>query len=493
MRDKLYINGKWVPSVEGKRIPVVNPATEEVFHHVSAATAPDVDLAVKAARDSFDSGVWSSISGADRAKCLREISKKLTEKKEELAKIETQDCGKPYREAAWDLDDVAGCFSYYADLAEELDKKQNKPLKLPDARFKTVIQYSAVGVVGAIIPWNYPLLMAAWKVAPALAAGCSVVLKPSELTPLSALELAAIIDEAGVPAGVFNCITGLGADCGAPLTNHRGVDKLAFTGSVDTGRRVMQAATADIKNVTLELGGKSPFIIFDDVDVTQAVEWIMFGCFWTNGQICSSTSRLLIQEGIAAKVLPRLAEETKKIFVGDPFTERDPSMGPLVSDGQLKRVLRYIQLGKDQGATVLTGGDRPSGKGFYVQPTVFVNVRPDMTIWREEIFGPVLSVMTFKTEEEAIRLANDTVFGLGGAVMSDDRTRCDRVVKALRAGIVWINCSQPCFVQAPWGGMKSSGIGRELGKWGLKNYLEVKQVTSYETKDPWGWFIKSKI
>jgi len=303
--------------------------------------------------------------------------------------------------------------------------------------------------------------------------------------------------EVGIPAGVFNLVNGLGPTVGGPLCTHPGVDKLAFTGSVPTGSRVMSAGSSTIKNVTLELGGKSPLVVFDDVDIVEAVEWIMFGVFWTNGQICSSTSRLLIHEKIAPAVFKRLSEEVAKIYVGDPFTEKDPSMGPLVNDVQYKRVLEYIRIGKEQGATLLCGGKRPSHvkDGYFVEPTVFINVKPNMTIWKEEIFGPVLSAMTFKTEEEAIHLANDTIYGLGAGIMSKNEARCERFVKSFRAGIVWVNCSQPCFCQAPWGGMKRSGNGRELGRWGLENYLEVKQVTSYQVQKPgqWGWFIKSKM
>jgi betaine-aldehyde dehydrogenase len=499
--EGIYINGRWVEPVRGEnKLPVINPATEKIVRYVSAGTKEDVDIAVEAARKAFDrtgGGAWSTLTGRERAKYLVAISKRVAEKKEMLGKLETTSCGKPLREALWDMDDVAGCFAYYAELAEKLDSRQNEPIELPDDRFKTVIQYSAVGVVGAIIPWNYPLLMAAWKVAPALAAGCTIILKPSEFTPLTAIELANIMTEVGLPHGVFNLVNGLGPSVGGPMTSHPGIDKIAFTGSVATGTRVMSAGSATVKKVTLELGGKSPLVVFDDVDIVEAVEWIMFGVFWTNGQICSSTSRLLIHEKIAPAVLKRLAEEASKIYVGDPFSEKDPSMGPLVNEAQYKRVMEFVRIGQQEGATLLCGGKRPSHAqaGYFLEPTVFVNVKPNMTIWKDEIFGPVLSVMTFKTEEEALHLANDTSYGLGAGVMSQNKERCDRFAKAFRAGIVWVNCSQPCFVQAPWGGFKRSGVGRELGRWGLENYLEVKQVTSYQVQKPgqWGWYVKSKM
>eukprot|EP01119_Soliformovum_irregulare_P012135 TRINITY_DN313_c0_g1_i1.p1 TRINITY_DN313_c0_g1~~TRINITY_DN313_c0_g1_i1.p1 ORF type:complete len:500 (+),score=167.86 TRINITY_DN313_c0_g1_i1:397-1896(+) len=499
MSLKHFIDGEWVTPVRGGKMPVINPSTEEIICEVAAGSTEDVDKAVIAARRAFDrtgNSAWSTSTGDDRAQYLKAISQKIVEKKELLGKLEAQDCGKPHREALWDMDDVAGCFAYYADLAKTLDGFSS-PIALPDDRFKSSVQKFPTGVVALIVPWNYPLLMAAWKVAPALAAGCTVILKPSEVTPLTAIELAKIIEEVGLPKGVFNLLLGDGPGVGSPLSSHPDVDKVAFTGSVPTGARVMQAASPTIKTVTLELGGKSPFIIFDDADVIEAVEWIMFGVFWTNGQICSSTSRLLIQDGIAPKVLQRLKEEAEKIYVGDVFSPQDPSMGPLVSRSQLEKVLRYVELGKKEGAQVLTGGKRPPHckKGYFVEPTVFVNVTPNMTIWKEEIFGPVLSVMTFKSEEEAIRLANDSLFGLGAAVMSKDDARCQRIAKAMRSGMVWINCSQPCFVQCPWGGIKRSGVGRELGEWGLNNYLETKQVTEYVVKKSgeWGWFIKSKL
>jgi len=353
-----------------------------------------------------------------------------------------------------------------------------------------VVRYEPIGVAALIIPWNYPMLMAAWKVAPALAAGCSVVLKPSELTPITALELAVIIEQCGVPAGVFNVVTGYGHDAGDALARHPLVDKVAFTGSAATGSKIMAACAADIKKVTLELGGKSPIVVFDDVDIAKAVEWVMFGIFWTNGQICSATSRLILQDTIADKFLLKLKEETDKMTIGDPLT--NPSIGPLVSQGQYERVLGFIDRALKAGVKVLTGGGRPAhlkdDKGYYVSPTILTNVSTDSEIWSEEVFGPVLVVHTFHTEQEAIVLANMTKYGLGGAVLSNDESRCKRLVRAVRAGVIWVNCSQPCFCQGPWGGFKRSGVGRELGPWGMDNYLEVKQVTTYVAPVKWGWY-----
>jgi len=306
------------------------------------------------------------------------------------------------------------------------------------------------------------------------------------------MELGEIANEAGLPAGVLNITPGLGPEAGNALCVSEDVDAMAFTGSTATGTYVMTCAAKQIKNVSLELGGKGALIVFDDVEVDKAVEWIMFGVFWTNGQICSSTSRLLIHEKIADKVLKRLKEVTEQIKQTDPM-EADARMGPVVNKLQYDKVMGYIQKGKDEGATVLTGGKRNPkfSKGYYIEPTVFVDVKEDMTIWKEEIFGPVLSVRTFSTEEQAVREANDSPYGLGAAVMSNDKQRCDRVSKALRFGIVWVNCSQPCFVTAPWGGLKKSGIGRDLGRYGFDRFLEPKQITSYTSSDPWGWFIQS--
>ncbi|CAI0398987.1 unnamed protein product [Linum tenue] len=442
---QLFIGGEWKHPVLNKRIPVINPATEEIVGDIPAATAEDVEVAVEAAHSAFNRNRgkdWAFASGAFRAKYLRAIAAKVVEKKEVLAKLESIDNGKPYDEAAWDMDDVAGCFEYYADLAEGLDSKQGTPVALPMDTFKSHVLREPIGVVALITPWNYPMLMATWKVAPALAAGCTAILKPSELSSLTCLELAAICQEVGLPSGVLNILTGLGPDAGAPLAAHPNVDKVAFTGSTATGSRIMTGAAKLVKPVSMELGGKSPIVVFEDVDLDK-----------------------------------------------DPM-EEGCRLGPVVSGGQYEKILKFISTAKSEGATILTGGARPKhlNKGFFIEPTIITDVTTSMQIWREEVFGPVLCVKTFSSEEEAIDLANDTHYGLGAAVISNDEERCDRVSKAFRAGIVWVNCSQPCFCQAPWGGLKRSGFGRELGQWGLDNYLSVKQVTKYISSDPWGWY-----
>ncbi len=476
------------------------------------ATADEVDAAVKAARKAFDAegaDSWAETTGKQRSKYLRALSDKIAANKPALSKLETLNCGKPLSEAEWALADVSGCFNYYAGLAEELDSKQapaspGSDIKIADARFTIQMRYEPIGVAACVIPWNYPLLMLAWKVAPALAAGCTVVLKPSELTPLTAMQLAQYCIEIGLPAGVLNIITGTGAITGNALINHPQIDKIAFTGSVPTGLTVAMAGAKQLKPATLELGGKSPIIVFDDVDIEKAVEWIMFGCFWTNGQICSATSRLLVSESISGKLLPRLVAETQKIVIGNPNApenaERTGMLGPVVSLGQHTKILGMIDQSVKEGGKVLTGGKKPSGKlyegGYYIEPTIIqcgtgdVKQQKPNSIWTNEVFGPVLAVRIFSNEAEAVAMANDSEFGLAGAVLSTDLARAQRVVKRLRCGIAWINCSQPAFVEAPWGGQKKSGVGRELGPWGLNAYLQPKQITSYISQDPWAWYIK---
>ncbi|CAL0330153.1 unnamed protein product [Lupinus luteus] len=489
---ELFIDGEWKAPLLNKRIPIINPSTQQIIGDIPAATKEDVDLAVAAAKSALSRNKgadWSSASGSVRARYLRAIAAKITEKKTELGKLEALDCGKPLDEALWDLDDVAGCFDYYADLAEKLDEKQKTPVSVPMDTFRSYVLKEPIGVVGLITPWNYPLLMATWKVAPALAAGCVAILKPSELASVTCLELAEICREVGLPRGVLNILTGLGPEAGAPLASHTDVDKIAFTGSSATGSKIMTAAAQLIKPVSLELGGKSPIVVFEDVDLDKAAEWTLFGCFWTNGQICSATSRLIVHESIATEFLNKLVKWAKNIKISDPF-EEGCRLGPVVSEGQYEKILKFISNAKSEGATILTGGSRPEHlkKGFFIEPTIITDVTTSMQIWREEVFGPVLCVKTFSTEEEAIDLANDTIYGLGSAVISNDLERCDRLTKAFKAGITWINCSQPCFTQAPWGGNKRSGFGRELGEWGLDNYLSVKQVTQYISDEAWGWY-----
>ncbi|WP_339764480.1 aldehyde dehydrogenase family protein [uncultured Hoeflea sp.] len=492
-RTSLYIDGKFGAPENRNYFPAVNPATEEPFAEVAAGQAPDIDRAVRAARRAFDSGDWSGLDGRQRADMLRRVAQGIRTRQKEIALLETRDNGKPIPEAEWDVGDAAFCFDYYADLAEEQAGRSPEEVDVGDPRFQARILREPLGVVGAITPWNFPLLMAVWKAAPALAAGCTIVLKPSELCSLSCHLLAEVIDAAGVPPGVFNLITGTGPEAGQALADHPLVDKMAFTGSVTTGRKVMQAASAGIRTVSLELGGKSPFVIFEDCDIDKAVEWILFGIFWNKGEVCSATSRVLVQRGIFERLLDRLRSATEAIEIGSGEAP-GVKLGPLVSKGQYDKVLGTIETGKLTAARLVTGGGRPANldRGYFLNPTIFADVPTDSEIWREEIFGPVLCINAFDTEQQALDLANDSKYGLAAAVMSDDLERCERVAAKLRAGIIWVNCSQPTFTQVPWGGYKMSGIGRELGRAGFDAYFETKQVTRFDHNECWGWYLDAQ-
>ncbi|MCB2093776.1 MAG: aldehyde dehydrogenase family protein [Rhodobacteraceae bacterium] len=484
----LFIGSAFIAGRSGKRIQCIDPATGEPFDSVPAGNAADVDAAVSAARKAFDSG-WKRTSGAERAKVLREISKGINANRDGLAALETRDNGKPLAESYIDVDTIAQIYEMYAGLAEGLDAKGEEAVDLPGEAMKSTVAYRPIGVVGMITPWNFPLEQFTWKVAPAIAAGCCAVVKPSEFTSLSSLELARIIADAGLPAGVLNVVTGTGPEAGEALVRHPGIDKISFTGSTATGKHIMRIAAEDLKRVSLELGGKNPVIVFDDVDIDPAVEWVAFGAFVNQGQVCTATSRLLIHDTIADRFLKRLTEVAEAIRIGSGNAE-GVKMGPLVSQAQYDKVMSYIEAGRKAGATLLTGGARPAGfdKGYFVAPTIFSDVADDMTIWTDEIFGPVLSVMRFKDEAEAIRRANDTPYGLAATVLSKDEARAERVADALDAGITWQNCNNMVVIQAPWGGVKKSGMGRELGRWGLESFLEPKQKTRWLPGGGLGWY-----
>jgi betaine-aldehyde dehydrogenase len=476
MHDRLFIDGRWFAPVVPATLPVINPATEEKLADVAAGGREDVELAVSAARRALAD--WRKTSGAQRATYLRAIAHAIRRRDEELAALSSRNNGKPLAEARIDISDAIATYEYYATLAEQLDQRQNAPVQLAASGFASTTRLEPAGVVALIVPWNFPFVTTAWKVAPALAAGCTIVLKPSEITPLVELELGAIALEAGLPAGVLNIVNGTGTEVGSILSEHPGIDKISFTGSNRVGEHVMRAAAAQIKNISLELGGKSPMIVFDDARVDEAVEWILGGIFYNCGQMCSATSRLLVQQGIAAPLIARLKHATEALKIGDAFGE-GVTMGPLTSATQLRTVLRYIDQGIADGLTLLTGGKRAAApaRGYFVEPTIFLDVPTNSALWREEIFGPVLCVRTFATEEEAIALANDSDFGLAAGIITSDPQRADRVANALDAGHIWINSLQVVFPETSWGGFKRSGIGRELGPWGLDAYLEVKHIT----------------
>lgn len=481
---KNYINGEWVPGASGETFPVYDPSTEEVIAHVAAAGTSEIDRAVKAARAAFDSGPWPSTTAQDRGRILFKLAEKIRQNSAFLAEIETRNTGKPIVEAEFDIADVATCFEYYGGLANKVLGHVNP---VPANALSFTLR-EPVGVAGQIIPWNYPLLMAAWKLAPALAAGCTCVLKPAEQTPLTALEMANWFAEAGLPPGVVNIVNGFGESAGAGLVAHPGVDKIAFTGSAAVGKRIVKSAADSLKKVTLELGGKSPNIFFADADWEASVDGALFGVFINQGEVCSAGSRILVEKKIYSKFVEALTEKAKRIKLGRPL-ERETKMGPLVSREQFERVSSYLDIGKKE-AKVAIGGGRPKQfeKGFYIEPTIFYNVDNTARIAREEIFGPVASVIPFENETDATRIANDTPYGLAAAVWSRDIYKAFRVVKSLRAGVVWVNHMQPTYVEAPWGGYKQSGFGRELGPWGLEEYLETKQVFVNLDETPIGWY-----
>jgi betaine-aldehyde dehydrogenase len=479
-----YVNGQFVPSASGETFPVYDPSTEEIIARVPAANATDVDAAVKAARTAFDSGPWPKTTAQDRGRILFKLAEKVRQNTAPLAELESRNTGKPIVEAEFDIADVATCFEYYGGLATKVLGHVNP---VPANALSFTLR-EPVGVAAQIIPWNYPLLMAAWKLAPALAACCTCILKPAEQTPLTALEFANYLDEAGLPPGVVNIINGFGETTGAALVAHPGVDKVAFTGSAAVGKIIVKSAADTLKRVTLELGGKSPNIFFGDADWEAAVDGALFGVFINQGEVCSAGSRILVEKKIYPKFVEAMTEKAKRIKLGPPL-DRETKMGPLVSKEQYDRVTSYLDLGKKE-AKVAIGGARPKqfGKGYYVEPTIFYDVDNSARIAREEIFGPVASVIPFDAEADAIRIANDTPYGLAAAVWTRDIYKAFRIVKSLRAGIVWVNHMQPTYVEAPWGGYKQSGFGRELGPWGLEEYLETKQVFVNLDETPIGWY-----
>ncbi|KAJ9479017.1 putative Potassium-activated aldehyde dehydrogenase, mitochondrial (putative) [Pseudozyma hubeiensis] len=478
----LFINNKFVPSVDAGTLETINPATGASLGHVSCASASDVDLAVSAARTAFNTTWGRNSSPGQRAACLFKLASLLEEHAVELSELESLDNGKPrWIAETMDIADTAGCFRYYAGLA---DKIEGKTIEQKEGEKLAFTKLEPLGVCGQIIPWNYPIGMLGWKVAPALAAGNCIVLKPAEQTPLSALRIAELSVEAGLPAGVFNVINGLGPVVGDAITGHMDIDKVAFTGSTAIGKRVMErAARSNLKKVTLELGGKSPVVVFDDADLDQAVNWAALGILFNQGQDCTAGSRLFVQEGIYDKFLPKLVAAFKAHAIGDPFSDQT-FQGPQITQRHQKRILDYIESGKTEGAKLEIGGGPWSSsdgkgdfdKGFFVQPTIFSDCKKGMKIVDEEIFGPVLAVAKFKTEEEGIALANDTSYGLGAGVFSTNASRCMRVASAIQAGTVWVNNYVVVSNAVPFGGFKASGIGRELGVDAIKEYTQVKSI-----------------
>jgi betaine-aldehyde dehydrogenase len=482
-RYQMYIDGRFVDAKSGQTFEVYDPSTEDAIATVPAGNAADVDLAARAATKAFYDG-WKTVTAQERGRILLRLADRVRARRAELAELETRNTGKPIAESEYDMDDTATCFEYYGGLATKIN---GEVLPVP-ADAVAFAMREPMGVAGQIIPWNYPLMMAAWKIAPALAAGCTVVLKPAEQTPLSILELAKDFEAVGLPPGVVNIVTGDGPGAGAPIVAHPAIRKIAFTGSAEVGKAIMRSAADQLKRVSLELGGKSPNIFFSDADFENAVDGALFGTFINQGEVCSAGSRVLVQRDIYKKFVDAAAAKAKTIKLG-PGMNRDNKMGPLVSAEQRDRVANYLQVGRGE-AKVAVGGGRPKqfDKGWYIEPTIFYDVDNSARIAQEEIFGPVMSVIPFSDEAEAIRIANDTQYGLAAAVWTRDIFKAFRVVKSLEAGIVWVNHMQPTFVEAPWGGYKASGFGRELGHWGVEEYLETKQVFINLDEKPIGWY-----
>ncbi|KAH8816439.1 aldehyde dehydrogenase domain-containing protein [Xylogone sp. PMI_703] len=468
----LFINNEFVKGVDGKQFEVINPSTEEVICSVHEATEKDVDIAVAAARKAFET-TWRHVTPEDRGKLMVKLADLVEKNIDTLAAVESLDNGKAIAFAKGDVGAVAGCLRYYGGWADKIEGK------VIDTH-KDVFSYTRsepVGVCGQIIPWNFPLLMLAWKIGPALATGNTIVMKTAEQTPLSALVFAQYVVEAGFPPGVFNILSGFGKIAGAALSAHMDVDKVAFTGSTVVGRQIMKAAAgSNLKKVTLELGGKSPNIVFNDADIENAISWVNFGIFFNHGQCCCAGSRIYVQEGIYDKFVAAFKDRATKNKVGDPFAA-DTFQGPQISQVQYDRIMGYIQEGKKEGATVVTGGERLGNKGYFIQPTIFSDVTENMKIMQEEIFGPVCSIAKFKDEEEVIKVANGTTYGLAAAVHTQNINTAIRVSNELRAGTVWVNQYNMLHHQLPFGGYKESGIGRELGEAALANYTQTKTVS----------------
>ena len=472
INGQLFINGAWRESAA--RLDVVNPATEETLGSVGAAATRDIDDAVASARAAL-AGPWASLSARERGRFLMKISQRILERADEFARLETLHNGKPIFESRHiEIPAAAECFEYYAGWADKIHG-ETIPVK---GRFLTYTLREPVGVVAAIVPWNFPLLLTAWKVAPALACGNTVIIKPATQTPLTALALAEVALEVGLPPGVLNVVTGRGSDIGEYLVTHPGIDKVAFTGDTSTGRTVMRNAAGTLKQITLELGGKSPNIVFADADLDAAVRGATTGIFYGKGEVCAAGSRLLVESGLKDEFIGRVVERARKMRPGDPM---DPKtrLGSLVSQAQFDRVLRYVDVGRSEGATLLAGGKRAdigTGKGFFVEPTVFAGVTPEMTIAQEEIFGPVLAVIEFTGVDDAIAKANDCQYGLAAGLWTRDVKKAHHVAARLQAGTVWVNTYNVYDTAAPFGGYKQSGFGREMGMHALDHYTQTKTV-----------------
>jgi aldehyde dehydrogenase (NAD+) len=472
-QTQLLIDGQWVPSKSGKTFETLNPATEDVIAQVAEGDAADVEAAVHAARRAFDEGPWPRMDARERGRLMFRLCELIEEEIDELASLETLDNGKPFADSRHvDIPLALECLRYYAGWADKIHG-QTIPI---NGNYFCYTRREPVGVAGQIIPWNFPILMVAWKWGPALAAGCTVVMKPAEQTPLTCLRLARLAQKAGIPDGVINVVPGFGPTAGSAIVNHPGIDKVAFTGSGETAQIIMRQAADSLKRLTFELGGKSPNIVFADADLDAAANGAHVGIFLNQGQCCCAGSRLFVEDAIHSEFVDRVVQMSRERKVGDPF-DLTTQQGPQVDQTQFEKIMGYIEAGQKEGAVCATGGKRVGDRGFYIEPTVFTQVTDEMAIARDEIFGPVLSVLKFSELEELVRRSNATNFGLAAAVWTRDVSRAHDVARRLRAGTVWINCYDVFDAAAPFGGFKQSGFGRELGERGLDPYLETKTVT----------------
>lgn len=488
MEKMMHVGGRWTRAHSTATRAIINPFDQSVIATVSEGDREDARDAIDAARRAFDQGPWPKTTGTERGRQLLRLADLIERDAEELARLETLNTGKTLEESRWDMADIAGIFRYYAGLA---DKDAGEVIASPVPDSTSMVVREPVGVCGQISPWNYPLLQAAWKLAPALAAGCTVVMKPSEITPLTTIKVTELCQEAGFPEGVVNLVLGPGATVGAELAENPAVDLISFTGGIETGKTIMRAAAANVKKVALELGGKNPNIIFDDADFETALDYILNGVFFHAGQICSAGARVLLQDGIHDRMVDALAARMAKIRIGDGLAQ-GTQMGPLISAAHRDKVEGYIRIAREEGARLLLGGKRPAdpalANGFFVEPTLFTECASDMRIVQEEVFGPVITIERFTTEDEALVRANSTVYGLSAGFWTRDPDRIRRMATGLRFGTVWVNDFNVYFTQAPWGGYKQSGLGRELGRQGLEEYTEVKHIFQNHNARPINWF-----